>query len=680
MKLPLFFIVILILLSSASYADSESYEIFDGMVVQGRQSNLIGESLSASEGLINAREIALRPMLRSGEVLEFVPGMVVTQHSGSGKANQYFLRGFNLDHGTDFRTMVDGMPINMRSHGHGQGYTDLNFIVPEFVSQISYQKGPYQAAAGDFSTAGSAAFYLTNKIDRAFAKVEVGENGFLRNVMAGSFDSDLGVLTLGLETHQYDGPWTDIEEGVEKYNAMARLLTQLGSGELSMTFLGYKNDWNSADQIPQRAVEQGLVDRLGSLDEQVGGASSRYSLSTQWQGKEWLLTAYSVRSELDLFSNFTYFLDDPVNGDQFEQLDSRTIYGGNIERKTSASFANRDFRLHYGMQLQYDDIDDVALYRTADLRRLSTVRQDEIDEYSLGVFLQGKMVFYSDWSLSLGARYDYLAVDVDSDFAANSGDADDGLFSFKGALSYQFSDDIEFYLNAGQSFHSNDARGATITIDPVTNELAESVDLLVRGEGGEIGFRFYDDEQFNISTALWLLDLDSELLFVGDAGNTEASRSSRRYGVELAAYYWFDQDFGADLELAWSRSRFTENERGEGDYINGALPFVASVGLSYKPTFNWDLNLRLRHFGVRALDSFNGAKSSPLTVINFGTHYRIQDWVLGFDILNLFDSDDNDIEYAYDSRLAGEPAEGIRDNHFHPIEPRMVRLSIQYQL
>ena len=668
----------LMLLFSCSivYAD-EQRQTLDSLVIQGHQSNLIGESLSASEGLISAKEIALRPMLRTGEVLEFVPGMVVTQHSGSGKANQYFLRGFNLDHGTDFRTTIDGMPVNMRTHGHGQGYTDLSFIIPEFVDFITYQKGPYHAANGDFSTAGAANFELTSHI-KPFAKIEVGEDQYFRTVLGGSVGSDDNRLNFGLETHQYNGPWTDIEEDVEKYNALARWTAAIGTSDVSVSFLAYENHWNSADQIPKRAVDQNLISRLGSLDDQVGGESYRYSLSAQWQNKGWLANAYVIRSELDLFSNFTYFLDDPVNGDQFEQVDSRMIYGGSLEHKMTSHIGNHHLRQHFGVQYRYDDIDDVALYRTASRKRLSTVRQDEVDEYSIGLFWQGEFDLNDRWTATLGTRYDYIDADVDSNLSVNSGEDSDNLASLKFGLNYQHSDQLEFYSNAGQSFHSNDARGATITIDPASGDPAESVDLLVRGKGAEIGFRYHDSEHFNLSAALWTLELDSELLFVGDAGNTEANRPSRRSGIEIAAYYWLNDVLSTDLELSWTRSRFTRGEVGEGNRIEGSLPFVASIGLHYQPTSVWDMNVRLRHFGERTLDSFNKERSSSLTVVNFGSHYKVQNVTLGVDVLNIFDSEDHDIDYLYESRLPGEAAAGLTDRHFHPIEPRTVRLSMNY--
>ncbi|MCP5014213.1 MAG: TonB-dependent receptor plug domain-containing protein, partial [Ketobacter sp.] len=253
----------LIVLSSPSvFADGPDFE---RMVVYGRQSDLIGDSISASEGVIGYGDIEIRPIARAGEILEFVPGMVVTQHSGSGKANQYFLRGFNLDHGTDFSILVDGMPVNMRSHGHGQGYSDLNFITPEFIQRIDYQKGPYRAIQGDFSLAGSANFALTSKFEQPFVKFELGEYGYQRAVAATNFNQDNSNLAVGAEWQGYDGPWTDINEDINKKNLLVRYQHTNDDSLLRVTFMGYDNSWNSADQIPARAVASGLIDEFGSL-------------------------------------------------------------------------------------------------------------------------------------------------------------------------------------------------------------------------------------------------------------------------------------------------------------------------------------------------------------------------------------------------------------------------------
>ncbi len=650
----------------------------DEVVIVGHETNLIGEAVTASEGIIGRNEIENRPLLRSGEILEFIPGMVVTQHSGSGKANQYFLRGFNLDHGTDFRTTIDGMPINMRTHGHGQGYTDLNFIIPEFIDRIDYQKGPYHSENGDFSTAGAADFFLMNRLDNAFISSEIGEYNFFRNVAGKSFELEDSELLLGIESHFYDGPWDDIEEGVKKFNGLARWNKSLSKGKLSLTFMAYNNEWNSADQIPQRAVDSGLISELGSLDTTVGGDSERYSVSGSWQYSGWTVNAYAIHSQLDLFSNFTYFLDDPVNGDQFEQVDDRMIYGGDVSHYMNHSLLNLPVQHYYGVQFRYDEIDEVALNRTRNRQRLSTVRQDSVDEYSVGLFWETEIALTQKLASTIGVRYDYLSAEVDSNLAANSGDADDSLVSFNAGLRYTIDEDWETYFNAGQSFHSNDARGSTISVDPSSGNPTDPVDLLVRGEGTEIGIRYFDPNHFNISLALWYLQLDSELLFVGDAGNTEASRSSERYGLELAAYYWLGKDFSVDFELAWTESEFSEDAVGEGNEIQGSLPFVLSTGFTWSPYTDWSTTVRVRHFGERPLDSFGQVESDPLTVVNLGVDYKPDNWQFGLDVLNIFDSNDSDIEYFYASRLNGEPAAGIEDRHFHPIEPRMLRFQVKY--
>ncbi len=651
----------------------------DRITVVGQKGVRVGEALSASEGTIGQYEINNRPLLRPGEVLEFVPGMVVTQHSGSGKGNQYFLRGFNLDHGTDFRIILDGMPVNMRTHGHGQGYADLNFVIPEFLQSIQYQKGPYHSQNGDFSTAGSAEFNLSSDFGHPFVTLELGEHGYLRGLAGTDIELEGGKLLAGAEWHQYDGPWQDINEDIEKTNALLRYISKVGEGDFALTFMAYDNQWNSADQIPERAVSSGLISALGSLDTTVGGESSRYSISSSWEGKNTKVQAYAVRSQLNLFSNFTYFLEDPVNGDQFEQVDDRVIWGGDIQHFSEHQLFGKTFLHTYGAEFQYDDIREVGLFNTRERLRLNTVRQDSVESYSASAYWQSQIELSPALRASLGARYDYIDVDVDSNLDANSGADSDALLNFNGSLVYMLSDSAEMYISAGQSFHSNDARGATITLDPITRAPTEKVDLLVRGEGAEFGFRMVDNQYYSLSTSIWTLELDSELVFVGDAGNVEPTRSSRRSGVEIAAYYWINDTLDLDLELAWTRSRFEEDEQGEGDYIDGSLPFVASAGLTYKLTDKVHTVARLRHFGKRTLDSFNIQRSDDFTAVNLAIAYDEHTWSTRFEVLNVFDSNDHDIDYFYASRLPGEPEAGVEDKHFHPIEPRMLRASFTYR-
>ncbi len=646
--------------------------------VYGRRMDLLGSSISAAEGMIGSADIENRPVSRTGEILEFVPGMVVTQHSGSGKANQYFLRGFNLDHGTDFATSVDAMPVNMRSHGHGQGYTDLNFIIPELIQDIAYRKGPYYAEVGDFSGAGAAHFSLKNTLDRNALNITVGEYAYQRLYSATEIVLASGQLVLGIEAQTYAGPWTDIDEDVHKTNLLLRYSSRIGDGDFSLTAMGYRNRWDSADQIPQRAVDQGVIDALGSLDTDVGGDSSRHSVSSQWINQQWAISGYLVDSNLNLFSNFTYFLDDPVNGDEFEQVDDRQIIGGEMVRKWHANLAGKKITNKLGVQIRHDTIDEVGLYKTRARERISATRVDAIDETSLALFAQSEIPLSEKLRVHLGVRHDYLTVDVQSDLAQNSGEASDGMTNIKGGLSFSLNDQFETYINFGQGFHSNDARGATIVVDPVSGELTDPVDLLSRSQGAEVGAKLFDSKCYSISTSLWFLELDSELLFVGDAGNTEASRASERSGIEVASYFWFAQGWSIDTELAWTRSRFIGNELEEGKYVDGSLPFVASAGISYAPAATgFHGALRYRHFAARVLDSFDQQPSGATQVVNLGLGYRWQQWSVGLDILNLFDSTDHDIDYFYSSRLPGEASEGVEDLHFHPVEPRSVRFNLQ---
>ncbi len=656
--------------------------------VVGRWEDPSGNAVSASSGVFGRDEIAERPILRTGELLEFVPGLILTQHSGSGKSNQMFLRGFNLDHGTDFATWVDGMPVNMRTHGHGQGYTDVNFVIEELVERVAFVKGPVDASIGDFSSAGAALMQTASSLDEGFVKLTYGQYDFMRAVAADSVQLGGGDLLLGGEARSYEGPWKDIDEDLEAYKAIARYTVETGNGDIwNIAFMGYDASWNSADQIPRRAVEQGLIDRRGSLDTTVGGESSRYSLSGGWlrdtgNGRVWQARGYVIDYDMDLLSNFTYFLDDPVNGDQFQQVDDRTIYGGDVSLQLGEALSKGQMQQTFGAEFRYDDIDEVALNRTIAGSFASTVRQDEVEEGSLGLYYENQYMWTDRLRSVFGVRYDYYEFDVASSLLVNSGSDDDTLVSPKLALIYTLSDTTELFANAGYGMHSNDARGVTIQLDPVSLDPVAPVDALVRSKGAELGGRTFLTERLNVSVALWYLDLDSELLFVGDAGNTEALGPSERYGIEIPVYYQTDF-WKFDIELAFTHSEFSET----GEEIPGSLDRVIAAGAYFDYPSGWYGAARVRHFGERPLIEDNSAKSDPTTVVNGMLGYRWDDdhWDLRGELLNVFDSKDDDITYFYESRLrtpfgpggALEPAP-VEDVHFRSVEPRMVRVTLTY--
>lgn len=662
-------------------------QVIETITVEGRKINLVGEAISASQGVVGQHEIALRPLLRTGEILEMVPGMVVTQHSGTGKANQYFLRGFNLDHGTDFATFIDGMPLNMRTHGHGQGYTDLNPLIPELVESITYKKGAYYADIGDFSGAGSAAIKTLSHTEKGFFELSTGEDQYRRLMALDSFQTGYGEWLYGLEAAHYEGPWTDISEDLKKSNLLLKYSRPLNGGQMAMTFMSYDNTWNSADQIPARAVEAGLIDELGSIDDSAGGESSRYSLSASWQRDGLELSAYAIGYDLNLWSNFTYFLDDESNGDQFEQVDQRWIYGGQASYQSDGSLGGLGMINRIGADLRLDKIDQVGLYRTVAQQRLGAIRDDRVDELSSAIYWENQLTLSSQLRSIIGVRYDYFDFDVDTaidrniygvDLRPNSGSANDDIFSLKGSLIYSLDNQWEVYGSVGQGYHSNDARGTTIQVDPSTGSTVSTIDPLVGSLSYEVGLRGFWKERLNTSIAWWFLELDSELLFVGDAGNTEASRKSERQGVEVTAYFNVTDTLTLDMEYAWTDAEFTD-QAPEGSSIPGAIEQVLQAGISGEFPQGWFGSLRLRYFGERPLIEDASVKSDPSTVVNLRLGRQWSNWSAKADILNLLDSNDHDIDYFYESRLPNEQSmQPVGDIHYHIFEPRTIRLSAAY--
>jgi outer membrane receptor protein involved in Fe transport len=648
------------------------------IVVWGRAIELIGEAQAASQGIVGYADFETRPLSRAGELVEVIPGVVATQHSGTGKANQYFMRGFNLDHGTDFSGSVDGVPINMRTHGHGQGYLDLNFIIPEIVERVEYRKGPYYADAGDFSAAGATRFVTYDALTENFVQLGAGENGYGRALAAGSFDLDASTTLLAAGEYQvYDGPWV-LDEELTKLNAVAKLTRETGAGRYGLELWAYDAEWASTDQVPLRAIESGLIDRLGFIDPDLGGETTRFSLvgDAAWDfwGGETTATAYATGYEMSLWSDFTYLLDDPVNGDEFEQHDHRIIYGGEIAHVRDARFGGRDVTLTFGAATRYDDIDDVGLFKTAARERLETVRQDAVEELSVAVYAEAEVPLTEHIRATLGLRGDYYDADVDAvSLPANSGSADDSLLSPSVALAWRASDALELYANYGQGFHSNDARGATISVDPSSGDPVDPVELLAKGEGGELGARF-EQGPFNATVAAFWLDLDSELVFVGDAGTTEANDATRRVGIEAAAFYEAADWLVFDVSAAYTDAKFRDAP-SDFDRIPNAVETVVAAGA----TALWDdytASLRVRHFGEAPLIEDNSVKSEPTTVVNLGASYEIGRVRFEANLFNAFDSEDADITYFFESQLPGE-AFPVEDIHLHPVEPRQLRLGVR---
>lgn len=641
------------------------------------EDGLVGVADAASQGAVTASQLEERPLMRSGELLETVPGLVISQHSGEGKANQYYLRGFNLDHGTDLATSVAGVPVNLPTHAHGHGYTDVNFLIPELVSGVQFRKGPYSAEDGDFATAGSVNVNYVSTIDHPLAQVEAGAQGWGRGLVAASPRVGSGSVLAALEASRNDGPWARPDD-YRKINAVLRYSRGDQRNGFSVTGMGYSGSWNATDQIPSRAIASGRLDRLAGIDGSTGGDTARYTLSADLQRTSAVsmtrATVYVTRYRLNLFSNFTYFLDDPEHGDQFEQADRRWMAGGRWSQRRVIRFGGRPAEVSAGLQLRFDDIGLVGLYHTARRQRLSTVREDAVRQASAGVFVQSSYEWLPGLRTTLGLRADGYRFHVGATQIENSGVTFAGRVSPKLAVIVTPRRDTELYANVGQGFHSNDARGATMTVVPGTDEPASPVTPLVRARGAEVGVRTVAIPRMQSTLTLWRLSLASEQLFIGDAGTTEAGRPSVRYGLEWANYVRLGWGLRADADIAWTRARFSDG--ADFSHIPGALGLVAAGGLTAErgPMMT---TVRLRAFGARALAEDGGVRSRATRLVNVAAAYRITPRLkLVADVFNVFDSKVSDIDYFYASRLPDEPAEGVEDVHLHPALPRAARVAL----
>jgi hypothetical protein len=650
---------------------------------------------SASQGAVYFRQLRRRPLARTAELLEFVPGLMATQHAGGGKANQYYLRGFNLDHGTDFAVWLDGVPLNLPTHGHGQGYTDLNPLIPELIDKLTFQKGVYAAEYGDSSSAGGAQLHQARALQSPLMVAELGQFGRGRGLWADSLRGPLGTLLYALEVMHHDGPW-QIGDGFLRLNGVVSAEAELGAHHLRLAARAYRGSWHSTDQVAESAISQGLIGRFAGLDNTTGGVASRASLQLDWRRQDGpqqsAATVYAVATKMDLFSNFTYFLTDPLAGDQFEQTDDRWTLGVTARHTVQAHLAGLAWQNSAGLQLRSDIIRN-GLYQTRERVRqpkaladgtvlAATTRQDDILQSSAGVWGESQVQIREDFLAVLGLRGDAVLFDVASQLSQNSGQRSAAIASPKLTLRWTPTPWLQFFAQAGLGFHSNDGRGVLTRRDPVTSEPVQAADPLVRTRGGEMGLRAEVGGYGQSTLALWWLDADSELVFVGDAGTTEAGRPSRRFGLEWTHHLHLWEYLRGEVEIAWSDASFRDEARDEasgqlvGQAIPGAVRGVAAAAMTWQPAVGPQLGVRLRWFGERPLleDQSIIAESTALLGAHMGWR-----WPKGWQVLltgwNLLNRRDADIAYAYESRVTpSSPA--LLQRHLHPVEPLQLRLEL----
>ena len=668
-------IIALSVSATAAENDPATTDPLSTVVVTAERRELIGTTSTASEGIVVNDELALTPAYRPGQLLETVPGLQVTSHSGEGKANQYMMRGYNLDHGTDLAVSVDGMPVNNPTHAHGQGYTDLNFMIPELATNIKFTKGTYYANQGDFASVGSVRLSYLNQIENQI-NVTGGNLGFERVLAAGTVGNVLGAL----ELQHYNGPWDNADDQ-RKVNAVLRY----SNNGFSLTGMFYHGLWNATTDQPVRAITAGLIGRFGTLDPTDGGRAQRWSLSSQYHAAvgdgELEANAYVVNTQLTLWNNFTHFLTDPVNGDQEAQTENRYITGGGVSYQLPVQVAGVTTEWLSGARLRYD-INDLSrvptrgrAVLTADENPLDFSETDHVHLINLSAYTQAT-THWTPWFRSVvGMREDYIH-GIDS--GTNSGTAGQALLQPKVSLILTPAETTELYLSWGRGFHSDDLRG--VTQAAATGQ--SGAPLIARQKGEELGVRQQlAGGKVAVTLAVFSLDAESETTYDPDAGEDGAGPASRRYGFEVNLTYqalrWLELYASYSGNHARFTTDFDDGTGHVGRYLPNAPFATGSFNIYVKNLGAWSGGLEYRYLGREPLSADNEIQSGGYGELNADVKYAFAtDWSAGLGVYNILNRHSNAAEFWYIDRLPGEPADGVPDLHVHPLEPLAVRLTL----
>ena len=647
------------------------------VVVFGRGERLIGMAAAASEGTVAGADLSVRPMLRVAELLEAVPGMIAAQHSGSGKANQYFLRGFNLDHGTDFTAYVDGMPWNLRTHGHGQGYLDVNGLIPEIVERIDYRKGPYRADLGDFSMAGASFMTTIDHLDKRFVAVEAGQYGWGRVAGGGSMEVGPGELTVLGQWKTYDGPWQE-PESLQHGSLWAKYVQPTSFGTVKVSLSGYQATWHPTEQSPEDSIGTAACpDVFCSLDPTALGRTERWIMTAQALGAHWNAVAYAQFYDWHMLSNPTYDY-------QIDQFDRRWTAGGKFEDEF---FTADRFDLKLGTELRYDHMGRVGVDHTNAAQFIENISNNAVSEASIAAFAEASWRPTERLRFMAGLRDDLYHFDVGVNPGASSlthsGTATSRQASPKLGAAYTLNERVELYANWGQGFHSNDARGVVNTTTPVPG--------LVLGTGYEAGARF-EVGGFKLTTTYWWLNLTSELVFVGDSNAVEPKAGARREGYELVAF-WRPMDWlGLDAVYTRSKARYRDVQQDpdfvagdpvlgllEGRNVEGSVKSAGEFGASAVKN-RWEASVRLRYLGDYPLVPSGTRNADAEVMVNLRLAYKPGKFTLYGELLNVLDANGKDIEYYYATFIPGvlQPGQQQTTRLSRAEEPRTLRLGVKY--
>lgn len=666
----------------------ESIESVEPLVVQLHEGDISLREVSVSAykiqplSTIGAVDIRLRPTQTSQDILRIVPGLFIAQHAGGGKAEQIFLRGFDIDHGTDISLSVDGMPVNMVSHAHGQGYSDLHFVIPETVEKVDFGKGPYQAAKGNFATAGYADFITKTKLDKSSVKLEAGRFGTYRGL--GLFNL-LGNGAAFKRQHAYlaaeylfSRGYFESPQDLKRLNVLAKFHGMLDDSKiLSASVSAFRSSWDASGQIPERAVRDGSISRFGAIDDTEGGSTSRYNLNL---GLTNLLSGSTVlenqiyinRYDFELYSNFTFFLDDPVNGDQIRQKENRTIYGYKGTLSHESTVLGRAFQGEAGVSLRYDVVDDSELSRTTGRTfTREEVKKGDISELNSSAYVSGTLEIIPKINLNAALRYDHFLFSYRShlqeDIFSPEKQRTENAFSPKLNLFYTPSAVLQLYLSTGLGFHSNDTR---VSVQP------DGERVLPVAYGTDLGLTAKPHPSILLNAAIWMLDLEQELVYVGDEGIVEPSGRTRRYGLDLSMRYQIWKRVFADADLNLVKPRARDEAEGQ-NYVPLAPRATSTGGITYNREKGFFGSFRYRYLQDRPANEDFSLTADGYLLLDAVAGYTYKGFEFKLTAENLLNSAWKEAQFETESRLRSE-AEPVSEIHFTPGTPFFMKAGVTY--
>ena len=636
---------------------------------------VVSASTEQPVNTLSPLDIKLRPTNTSQDILRMVPGLFIAQHAGGGKAEQIFLRGFDIDHGTDLNLEVDGLPVNMVSHAHGQGYSDLHFVIPEMINYVNFDKGPYYANKGDFATAGFVDFQTKNVLEENFVKLEGAQFGTFRTVAGVNLFSPKNAKTqgyIGTEFFRSDG-FVESSQNFNRFNITSKISTRL-KNEDNLTFGAsfFTSRWDASGQIPTRAVESGIITRFGSIDNTEGGETSRANLFLKHvhsfsNGAYLTQQAYAVRYDFSLYSNFTFYLNDPLNGDQINQKESRMIYGYKTNYLSEGRFLRKDLTTEFGAGLRLDDVNDISLSNTVKREFLEDIQRGDVNEANVNVYINETLRLSEKWSVNAALRFDYFNFRYRDHLENTNKSTGKSIVSPKLNVNYQLNTNTQFYVRTGFGFHSNDARVVTQQSGP---------EILPRAYGVDLGMNTKITDRLFLHAALWGLDLDQEFVYVGDEGIVEPSGKTRRTGVDFSLRYEILPWLFLDGDLNVTNPKSKEEPEGQ-DYIPLA-PMVSSIGgLSFKMKNGINGTLRYRYIGDRAANEDKSVIAKGYFLADAVVNYTHQKFEVGLSAENIFDVDWNEAQFDTESRLIDE-SESVSEIHFTPGTPLFLKLKVSF--